>query len=254
MMVMINKLTNKLCLLIVVTISSFSIVNIVSSPKVNAAKIGGMCVIGNGTTVPYYAIRVNSVESNQVDQYCKDAPDGGVFYQEGSSSPYKVCITDPYNQNIPHYELMLNPADTCTGVTVNAGSAIPVGTGTTTPSPTPGTPSPTPPSGTFNPWETTCTPGTHAEESSVCKELNDPNKKNPFDGSEGIIPTIANFMAAIGGLIAIIVIIASGLRMIMSSGDSAKLTQSRNAIIYAAAGIVVIVLARTIIKFVLDRL
>lgn len=88
--------------------------------------------------------------------------------------------------------------------------------------------------------------------SSVCQEVGKNN--NPFDGSSGIVATIANFMAAIGGLIAVVVIMLSGLRLIMSGGDSAKLTQSRNAIIYAAAGIVVIVLARTIIGFVLSKL
>lgn len=107
-------------------------------------------------------------------------------------------------------------------------------------------------SAAFNPWESTCNNDTTG--SSVCQNVNDPNKKNPFDGSEGIVPTIANIMAAVGGLIAVIVIILSGLRMIMSSGDSAKLTQSRNAIIYASIGIVVIILSRTIIKFVLDRI
>lgn len=91
-----------------------------------------------------------------------------------------------------------------------------------------------------------------AAASSVCQELK--KKDNPFDGSQGIIPTIANFMAAVGGLLAVIVIILSGLRLIMSSGDAAKVTQSRNAIIYASAGIVVIVLARTIIGFIIDRI
>lgn len=91
-----------------------------------------------------------------------------------------------------------------------------------------------------------------AQSSSVCQEVGKNN--NPFDGSSGIVATIANFMAAIGGIIAVVVIMLSGLRLIMSGGDSAKLTQSRNAIIYAAAGIVVIVLARTIIGFVLSKL
>lgn len=104
----------------------------------------------------------------------------------------------------------------------------------------------------FDPFASTCDGDTAG--SSVCTEVEETKGKNPFDGSQGIIPTIANFMAAIGGLIAIIVIIMSGLRMIMSSGESAKITQSRNAIIYAAAGIVVIVLARSILGWVISKL
>lgn len=104
----------------------------------------------------------------------------------------------------------------------------------------------------FDPFEKTCDSATSG--SSVCTEVAEKKGTNPFDGSQGIIPTIANFMAALGGLIAVIVIMVSGLRLIMSSGDSAKVTQSRNAIIYAAAGIVVIVLARTILGFVINKL
>jgi hypothetical protein len=104
----------------------------------------------------------------------------------------------------------------------------------------------------FNAFEQTCDGDT--ANSSVCTEVSSSAGKNPFDGSSGIIPTVANFMAAVGGLIAVVIIMLSGLRLIMSSGDSAKLTQSRNAIIYAAAGIVVIVLARSILWFVISKL
>ena len=52
-------------------------------------------------------------------------------------------------------------------------------------------------------------------------------------------------------MIAVVIIMISGLKMIMSSGDSKKLSDARNAIIYAAVGLVVIALARVIIEFIL---
>jgi hypothetical protein len=102
----------------------------------------------------------------------------------------------------------------------------------------------------FDPFSSTCDGDT--ADSSVCTEVSE--NRNPFDSGDGIVPTVANLLAALGGIIAVVIIIISGLRLITSGGDSAKLTQSRNAIIYAAGGIVVIVLARTILGFVIDRL
>ncbi|MEO8785079.1 MAG: hypothetical protein ABI221_02040 [Candidatus Saccharimonadales bacterium] len=40
----------------------------------------------------------------------------------------------------------------------------------------------------------------------------------------------------------------------MSSGDPAKVSQAKNTILYAVVGLIVIVMARTIIVFVINRL
>ena len=86
--------------------------------------------------------------------------------------------------------------------------------------------------------------------SVVCQDKN-ASDPSPIYGPNGVLPKAANLLAIIGGVIAVVIIMISGLKMITSSGDSKKLNDARNAIIYAAVGIVVIALARVIIEFII---
>jgi hypothetical protein len=90
------------------------------------------------------------------------------------------------------------------------------------------------------------------ENSAICQDDNQTN--NPLIGSNGLVRTIANVIAVVAGATAVIVIIISGLRYITSGGDPAKAASARSALIFAVAGIVVIVLADSIISFVLSKL
>lgn len=87
--------------------------------------------------------------------------------------------------------------------------------------------------------------------STVCST---PTDTDLLNGSNNLIATIANLVAAVGGIIAVVMVIYYGLQLIMSSGESAKIVQARTGLIYTAAGIVVLVLARTIVYFVQSRL
>ncbi|MEI6481546.1 MAG: pilin [Candidatus Saccharibacteria bacterium] len=84
-------------------------------------------------------------------------------------------------------------------------------------------------------------------DSSVCST---PLDSNPVNGPDNLVTKIANIIAVAGGVIAVIFIMIAGLTMITSSGDSKKVTEARNTAIYASVGIVVIVLARTILAFI----
>ncbi|HMT56096.1 MAG TPA: hypothetical protein PKD20_04435, partial [Candidatus Saccharibacteria bacterium] len=64
---------------------------------------------------------------------------------------------------------------------------------------------------------------------------------------------VANLLSAAVGVAAVIVIIVAGVNMTMSQGDSGKVKASRDAIIYAAVGLVVVALSRTIVYFVVNR-
>ena len=77
---------------------------------------------------------------------------------------------------------------------------------------------------------------------------------DPVNGPNGIVMTIANLIAWFAGAIAVIVIIFAGFRFTKSSGDSAKVQQARETILYALVGLVVIVLARFIIGLVISKL
>jgi hypothetical protein len=90
-----------------------------------------------------------------------------------------------------------------------------------------------------------------AADSAVCK---DKTNKNPLTGPEGLLADITTIIAYIAGAAAIIVIIIGGIRFITSNGDSNKVATARSTILNAAIGLVVIVLARTLIIFVLNKL
>jgi hypothetical protein len=68
-----------------------------------------------------------------------------------------------------------------------------------------------------------------------------------------IITTVINLFSVIVGVIAVIMIVYGGFRYITSGGDSTKVTASRNTILYAIIGLIVVALAQFIVKFVLSR-
>jgi len=87
--------------------------------------------------------------------------------------------------------------------------------------------------------------------SSVCKEKG--NTGNPLVGPEGIITKVIQILVIILGIAAVIVIMVAGLSFVLSGGDPAKIATARNAIIYASVGLVVAVLAQTLVVFVLKK-
>lgn len=77
---------------------------------------------------------------------------------------------------------------------------------------------------------------------------------NPISGPTGILMTVTNVIALLAGVTAVIIIIIAGFQFVFSSGDPQKAAGARNAIIYAAVGLVVIVVSRSIIAFVVTEL
>ncbi len=67
------------------------------------------------------------------------------------------------------------------------------------------------------------------------------------------IAQFINIFSTLVGVIAVIMIIYGGLRYITSGGDSGKITNAKNTIIYALIGLVVVALAQFIVKFVLNK-
>ncbi len=57
----------------------------------------------------------------------------------------------------------------------------------------------------------------------------------------------------IAGVVAVIVIIVAGFVYTTSSGDQARVTKAKNAILYSVVGLVVIALAFVITQFVIGR-
>lgn len=101
-----------------------------------------------------------------------------------------------------------------------------------------------------------CGQGGTSANSVVCQDRGVPGNNannNPLLGSDGLLLKISGILALIAGVSAIIVIIISGLSFITSGGDPAKAQKARGTLTGALIGLVVIVLAESIIGFILSK-
>ncbi|MBQ3318453.1 hypothetical protein IJG76_00295 [Candidatus Saccharibacteria bacterium] len=73
-------------------------------------------------------------------------------------------------------------------------------------------------------------------------------------GDHGIVTRITNLILASIGIISVIMIIFGGIRYIVSGGDSKKVTDAKNTILYAIIGLVICLLSYAIVNFVLSTL
>lgn len=97
-----------------------------------------------------------------------------------------------------------------------------------------------------------CTTVTNANKTDLCKDIKSQNKNdNPVMSTFKKVLTV---FGAVLGLIAIIIIIVSGLRMVLSNGNADEFKRSRNAIIYAFVGLIIAILAESIVGFVLHNI
>lgn len=72
-------------------------------------------------------------------------------------------------------------------------------------------------------------------------------------GINKVITDIVNIFSVIVGIVSVIMIIWGGFRYVTSGGDSGKVGDAKNTIIYAIIGLVVVALAQFIVQFVLDK-
>lgn len=72
-------------------------------------------------------------------------------------------------------------------------------------------------------------------------------------GINKIITDIINIFSIIVGIVSVIMIIYGGFSYVTSGGDSGKVGNAKNTIIYAIIGLVIVALAQFIVQFVLDK-
>jgi len=73
------------------------------------------------------------------------------------------------------------------------------------------------------------------------------------DSSFGfIVRKIINVFSIVVGAVSVIMIIIGGFRYIISGGDSSGVSTAKNTILYAIVGLVIVVFAQVIIRFVLS--
>ena len=70
-------------------------------------------------------------------------------------------------------------------------------------------------------------------------------------GDNGVFGRITNVILLIVGIVSVVMLIYGGLRYILSGGDSKKVTDAKNTILYAIIGLIISLLAYAIVNFVL---
>lgn len=101
---------------------------------------------------------------------------------------------------------------------------------------------------------------TQAPDSTVCKQADQQAKKknNPVTD---IINKAANIIAAIAGIVAVVMIIISGFMFVTAGGaapgqrsaDPNRIKKARATLTSSIIGLVVVALAWTITRFIIDR-
>ncbi len=102
----------------------------------------------------------------------------------------------------------------------------------------------------FDPLEAAC-----AENSSspacVESQRGQNQTENPVTET---VNNVANLIAIATAVVSVIVIIVAGITMVLSSGEASSIKSARDAIIFASVGMVIVVLARSIVVFIVNRI
>ena len=73
-------------------------------------------------------------------------------------------------------------------------------------------------------------------------------------GDNGVFKKITNTILYIVGIVAVIMLIIGGIKYVISGGDSKKVTDAKNTVLYAIIGLVICFLAFAIVNFVISAL
>lgn len=73
-------------------------------------------------------------------------------------------------------------------------------------------------------------------------------------GDTGAFKQVTNTVLYIVGIIAVIMLIIGGIKYVISGGDSKKVTDAKNTILYAIIGLVIAFLSYAIVNFVISAL
>jgi len=84
--------------------------------------------------------------------------------------------------------------------------------------------------------------------SAACNATGD-----PISGQNGVLGKATTLISYITGIASIILMLIGGIMYITSDGDSGKVSSAKNTILYAVIGLVIVLLARAIIVFVINK-
>ena len=73
-------------------------------------------------------------------------------------------------------------------------------------------------------------------------------------GDTGVFRQVTNTILYIVGIVAVIMLIIGGIKYVISGGDSKKVTDAKNTVLYAIIGLIIAFLAFAIVNFVISAL
>ena len=73
-------------------------------------------------------------------------------------------------------------------------------------------------------------------------------------GATGVFTRITNTILYAVGIISVVMLVYGGLRYIVSGGDSKKVTDAKNTIMYAIIGLIIAILSYAIVNFVISAI
>ncbi len=79
-------------------------------------------------------------------------------------------------------------------------------------------------------------------------------KENGSQTFNDVIRRIINIFSIVVGAVSVIMIIIGGFRYIISGGDSTGVSGAKNTILYAVVGLVIVLFAQVIVRFVVANL
>lgn len=87
-------------------------------------------------------------------------------------------------------------------------------------------------------------------EDGECENINSEASSNVDE----LVTLVINIFSWVVGVVAVIMIIYGGFQYITAAGDSGKVGNAKNTILYALIGLVIVALAQVIVKFVLGNI
>ena len=89
--------------------------------------------------------------------------------------------------------------------------------------------------------------------SQMAAKINPDEVGIPKNSAESLFTNVLDLVYFFFGVAAVISIIISGILYVVSNGDSGKITQAKNGIIYGVVGLVISLMAFVITGFIIGR-
>lgn len=92
------------------------------------------------------------------------------------------------------------------------------------------------------------------EKPKICNDDATTSSENPLFGPNGILTSAINILSLIAGILAVIVMIIGGTKMIASSGDSNSVASAKRTVLYAVISLVIVAFAQVGVHLLLSKL